>query len=109
MHVSKVTKMFKRFKLKLLITLLVLITLFIGLSFPVHSAGKQNPTSKSTICKEKKDDDDPWDPGDEFVPVRPSELRSGKPSPNFLLAKRSDDPWDPGDENPHKVEVRDVL
>ena len=97
-----------KLKLKLPITLLVLITLFIGLSFPVHSAGKHNPQQKSIICKEKTDDD-PWDPGDEFVPVRPSELRSTKPSPNFLLAKRSDDPWDPGDEAPHKVEVRDVI
>ena len=98
--------MFKR--LKFLITLLVLITLFIGLSFPVHSAGKHVSKDRGTICKEKTDDD-PWDPGDEYVPVGPSELRISKPSPNFLLAKRSDDPWDPGDEAPHKVEVRDVL
>jgi len=95
-------------KLKIPLTILILVVLFVGVSLPVTGASHFKAPAKVIITDQGKTDD-PWDPGDESDPldrVKPSAIKSV--DPEMTIAKRSDDPWDPGDESPHKVGVRDV-
>jgi hypothetical protein len=57
------------------------------------------------VAKHRKDDDPPWDPGDESAQPDKTVTYSFNPAISggqeygFLLAKKDDPPWDPGDES----------
>ena len=94
--------------MRVTLTILTLIALLIGIGIPVIAGSSPKTTMdldpKQVMLKSDKQGD-PWDPGDEFVPV-PAEKSSGIKAPkDFLfkskIAPKGEDPWDPGDEGPN--------
>ncbi len=103
--------------IRYIIAILTLSVLLIGMGFPAMAAISDNPAKSIEISAKAKGHEDPWDPGDEYVPFDKSgfvdasngrialKTASDDFEPDMLIAKRGEDPWDPGDESDRKMEV----
>jgi hypothetical protein len=97
----------KKLILRLLLPAIILAAFIIGLC-PPPSSGHASPAWKASpvfsLAQNKKDDDPPWDPGDE----RPAGPFTNAAGENMKGRGRGDHPWDPGDESGHSLGVRDA-
>ena len=87
--------------IRYILIVLVAAVFLTGPAMPFLALYSDSPLKAIELARKSRDDDPPWDPGDEC----PS-LRAVNPDglvniagDNVLLARKGDQPWDPGDES----------